>query len=164
MRRLLVIRCHLRAWHSLCNRVFALPRLFARRYAAEQVRRTRFVIMSETSKAVTKEFVSGFTRWRDVGLPVRFGQGAIIHRRIVKFLGYNPHPTPRTVGDRLRKIRRCHGLTSRQAAWLADVHQESFLEWERGLWTPTILTRARLDQFLECFEHGLPADHAAVDD
>src|SRR5262249_29422493 len=48
--------------------------------------------------------------------------GTLIYRRIIAFLGYYPHRKPRTLGDRLRKIRRCHGLTSRQAAQLADVN------------------------------------------
>jgi transcriptional regulator with XRE-family HTH domain len=82
--------------------------------------------------------------------------GAVLYRGIVKFLGYYPHPTPRTHGDRLRKIRRCRGLTSRHAAHLADVDHQTFLMWERGKWTPTVLTRARLDNFLEEFERKLP--------
>ena len=64
-----------------------------------------------------------------------------------------------TLGDRLRKIRRCHGLTSRQAAQLADVDHQTFLMWEHGTWTPTVLTRARFDSFVERFERDLPADY-----
>jgi transcriptional regulator with XRE-family HTH domain len=88
--------------------------------------------------------------------------GTIIYRRVVEFLGYYPHSTPRTIGDRLRKIRRCHGLTSRQAARLANVDHQTFLMWERGKWTPTVLTRARLDEFFERFERGLPGSCPAV--
>ena len=58
--------------------------------------------------------------------------GAVIYRGIVEFLGYYPHPTPRNLSDRLRKIRRCHGLTSRQAAHLAGVDHQTFLMWEHG--------------------------------
>jgi transcriptional regulator with XRE-family HTH domain len=89
--------------------------------------------------------------------------GAVIYQKIVEFLGYYPHPRPRTLGDRLRKIRRCHGLTSRQAAQQADVDHQTFLMWERGKWTPTVLTRARLDQLVARFELGLPRDCPAVD-
>jgi DNA-binding XRE family transcriptional regulator len=88
--------------------------------------------------------------------------GAVIYRRIVEFLGYYPHPTPRILDDRLRKIRRCHGLTSRQAAQLSDVDHQTFLMWEHGMWTPTVLTRPRLDDFLERFELTLPGDCPAV--
>ena len=88
--------------------------------------------------------------------------GAVIYRGVVEFLGYYPHPTPRTLGDRLRKIRRCHGLTSRQAAELADVDHQTFLMWEHGKWMPTVLTRGRLDNFLERFEPDLPRDCSAI--
>ena len=88
--------------------------------------------------------------------------GIIVYRRIVEFLGYYPHSRPGTLSDRLRKIRRCHGLTSRQIARLADVNHETFLKWERGLWTPTVLTRERLDQFLERFERDLKSDCPAT--
>jgi len=89
--------------------------------------------------------------------------GAVLYRGIVEFLGYYPHPTPRTLGDRLRKVRRCHGLTSRQAAQLAHVDHQTFLMWEHGKWTPTVLTRARLDNFLERFERDLPGSYPTVD-
>jgi len=89
--------------------------------------------------------------------------GALFYRRIVEFLGYYPHPAPRSLGHRLLKIRRCLGLTSLQAAELADVDQHTFLMWERGKWTPTVRTRAKVDQFLKSFEQGLPADYSPQD-
>src|SRR6266404_4843400 len=49
-----------------------------------------------------------------------------------------------------------------RAARLADVNHETFLKWERGLWTPTVLTRERLDQFLERFERDLTGDCPAT--
>jgi DNA-binding XRE family transcriptional regulator len=73
-----------------------------------------------------------------------------------------PHPTPGTLGERLRKIRRCRGLTSRQAARLANVQHYTFLMWESGKWAPTLLTRARLDRILERFERDLPGDCSTV--
>ena len=82
--------------------------------------------------------------------------GTIMYRRIVEFLGYYPHPSPRTLGERLRKIRRCLGLTSLESARLADVDHQTFLMWERGRWKPTMLTRARVDEFLHKFEQDLP--------
>jgi DNA-binding XRE family transcriptional regulator len=56
--------------------------------------------------------------------------GVIVYRRVIEFLGYYPHPTPKTLGDRLHKIRRCLGLTSRRAARLAGVEHHTFLMWE----------------------------------
>jgi DNA-binding XRE family transcriptional regulator len=88
--------------------------------------------------------------------------GAVIYPGIVEFLGYYPHPTPRTLSDRLRKVRRCHGLTSRKAAQLAGVDHQTFLMWEHAKWTPTVLTRMRLDNFLETFEQDLPSDCPAT--
>jgi transcriptional regulator with XRE-family HTH domain len=84
--------------------------------------------------------------------------GTVVYQRIVEFLGYYPHPTPRNVSHLLGKIRRCLGLTSRQAAHLAEVDQGTFLMWECGSWTPTARTRARVDQFLARFEPSLPPD------
>jgi len=84
--------------------------------------------------------------------------GAMIYRRIVEFLGYYPHPTPQTLGHRLCKIRRRLGLTSSQAARLAQVDQHTFLMWECGKWTPTVRTRAKVDHFLARFDRELPAD------
>jgi DNA-binding XRE family transcriptional regulator len=81
------------------------------------------------------------------------------NRRVPRLLPTSPAGT---LSDRLRKIRRCHGLTSRQTARLADVNHETFLKWERGLWTPTVLTRERLDQFLERFERDLKSDCPAT--
>ena len=88
--------------------------------------------------------------------------GPVIYRRIVELLGYYPHPTPRTLGHRLRKIRRCLGLTSWRAARLAEVDQGTFLMWERDRWTPTVRTRVKVNAFLEGFEPGLPADYPTV--
>jgi len=35
--------------------------------------------------------------------------------------------------------------------------------WERGRWTPTARTRAKVDDLLARFEQGLPANHPPVD-
>jgi len=88
--------------------------------------------------------------------------GSFLYKLIVEFLGYYPHPTPRTLGLRLRKIRLCLGLTSWQAARLADVDQGTFLMWERDRWAPTVRTQAKVNAFLERFEQGLPVDYPPV--
>jgi len=88
--------------------------------------------------------------------------GAIVYQRIVEILGYYPHPVPQTLGHRLHKIRRCLGLTSSQAAGLADVDHHTFLMWERDRWTPTVRTRAKVERFLGRHETGLPADYPPV--
>jgi DNA-binding XRE family transcriptional regulator len=89
--------------------------------------------------------------------------GAVAYRKVIGFLGYYPHRPPRTLGERLCKIRRCLGLTGRQAARLAGVEHQTFRMWESGKWKPTILTRLKLNQFLARFERDLPADYPTAD-
>ena len=45
----------------------------------------------------------------------------VLYMRVIQFLGYYPHPAPRSLGHRLLKIRRCLGMTSRQTADLIGV-------------------------------------------
>src|SRR5262249_55470580 len=100
----------------------------------------------------------GYRNWENG----RTTPGTLLYKRIIEFLGYYPHPTPRTLGQRLRKIRRCLGLTSSQAARLADVDHHTFLMWEQDKWNPTARTRAKVDLVLERFEPGLLADYPSV--
>jgi transcriptional regulator with XRE-family HTH domain len=72
--------------------------------------------------------------------------------KVVEFLGYYPHPAPRTWGQRLRKVRRCFSLSHREAARAIGVDQDTVLKWESGAWEPTIRTRSRLEAFLERHE------------
>jgi len=101
----------------------------------------------------------GYRNWENG----RTTPGTLLYTRIVEFLGFYPHPAPRSLGHRLLKIRRCLGLTSRQAAGLAGVDQTTFLLWERDRWTPTVRTRAKVDHFLEIFEQGLQPDYPPKD-
>jgi len=100
----------------------------------------------------------GYRNWENG----RTTPGTLSYKGIVEFLGHYPHPSRRTLGHRLRKIRRCLGLTSRRAAQLADVDQGTFLMWERDKWTPTVRTQRKVGAFLEKFEPGLPADYPSV--
>ena len=100
----------------------------------------------------------GYRNWENG----RTTPGTLLYKRIVEFLGYYPHPTPRTLGHRLRKIRRCLGLTSWRAARLAEVDQGTFLMWERDKWTPTVRTQGKVSAFLERFKQDLPADDPSV--
>jgi transcriptional regulator with XRE-family HTH domain len=75
--------------------------------------------------------------------------GAVAYRGIVEFLGYHPHPSPQTLGERLLKLRRCRGLTSRAVAELMKVDQGTFLMWERGKWKPTGRRKADLQRLLD---------------
>jgi DNA-binding XRE family transcriptional regulator len=80
---------------------------------------------------------------------------AVLYKRVIEFLGYYPHPTPRSLGPRLLKIRRCLGLTSRQTADLIGVDHETFLKWESGTWRPTIRTRQKVERFIAQHEPEL---------
>jgi DNA-binding XRE family transcriptional regulator len=80
----------------------------------------------------------------------------VLYMKVIQFLGYYPHPMPRTLGQCLLKIRRCFGLTSRQAADLIGVDHETFLMWERGQWHPTSRTRSKVERFLAQYEPRLP--------
>jgi hypothetical protein len=81
--------------------------------------------------------------------------GAVAYQELAEFLGYYPHPTPRTLGDRLCKIRRCLGLTSRQAGRGGASHLPDVAAGQMDADSPT---RTRLERFLERFERDLPRD------
>ena len=50
---------------------------------------------------------------------------------IIAFLGYDPHPEPRTLGERLRARRRALGLSIAEAAQRLGVDEGTFGKWER---------------------------------
>lgn len=52
--------------------------------------------------------------------------------RIFAFLGYDPFPSPTTLGERLRARRRELGLSIRRAAKLVGVDEGTLLSWELG--------------------------------
>ena len=84
--------------------------------------------------------------------------GTVHYKRVIEFLGYYPHPSPCSLGQRLLKIRRCFGMTSRQAALSIGVDHGTVLMWESGRWRPTVQTRSKLERFLTQYEPGLPDD------
>ncbi len=54
---------------------------------------------------------------------------------IIAFLGYDPHPTPTTLPERLAAKRRALGLTIKEAAARVGVDEGTFARWESGEWT-----------------------------
>ena len=50
---------------------------------------------------------------------------------IITFLGYDPHPEPRTLCERPRAKRRALGLSIAEAAQRLGVDEETFGKWER---------------------------------
>ena len=53
---------------------------------------------------------------------------------IIRFLGTEPWPEPRTLGERLRAERRRRGLPRADAASLVGVDESTFWRWETDQW------------------------------
>ena len=67
---------------------------------------------------------------------------------IIRFLGYEPWDTPRTLAEALVVERRRRGLPVKRAAAEIGVDEGTWLRWERGEWKPTALTLPAIDRFL----------------
>lgn len=57
-------------------------------------------------------------------------------RRIVNFLGYDPHPAPASLSERIAAYRRRNGLTHRELGKRVGVHECTVQSWERGRHPP----------------------------
>jgi transcriptional regulator with XRE-family HTH domain len=57
--------------------------------------------------------------------------------RIIRFLGYDPCPTPMTLAERLVAKRRQLGLSRKRIAARLDVDEGTLKRWERGIARPT---------------------------
>jgi transcriptional regulator with XRE-family HTH domain len=57
-------------------------------------------------------------------------------QKVVNFLGYDPHPAPTTLPQRLAAYRRCTGLTQRAVGKLLGVNECTVQSWERGRHPP----------------------------
>ncbi len=134
----------------------ARPYKEAPRSLGQHLRKRRRELGFRQKDAAAKLNVTtwGYQNWESG----RTTPGTLLYKRIVEFLGFYPHPAPRSLGHRLLKIRRCLGLTSGQASRLVGVDQTTFLMWELGKWEPTVRTRAKLKAFLARHEPRLPKD------
>ena len=81
---------------------------------------------------------------RDERLPIVSAYPAII-----EFLGYEPWPEPRCLGDALLAERRRRGLEIRKAAALIGVDEGTWRRWELGEWKPTHRSLPALDQLMD---------------
>lgn len=68
--------------------------------------------------------------------------------RVIKFLGYDPHNEPETLGDQLLAARRRLGVTQEEAAKLASVDEESLRLWELGKRKPSAASLMRIKGFV----------------
>jgi len=67
---------------------------------------------------------------------------------IIRLLGYDPWPQPRTIGERLRAERLRRGLTYRQLAAVLNVDPGSVPKWESGRSPRHGLSIAKIGAFL----------------
>ena len=63
---------------------------------------------------------------------------------IIKFLGYNPLPTPQTIAEKIRYCRMAMGLYRRELADLVEVSRDTVKQWENGAWKPNEESMGRL--------------------
>ena len=66
---------------------------------------------------------------------------------IIKFLGYDPYPEPKTIGERIKARRRELGLTQVALAKHLGIAHVTVVRWERGERHP----RRRVSQVMEAF-------------
>jgi hypothetical protein len=79
---------------------------------------------------------------------------------IIRFLGYDPTPEPRTLADRMRSYRKRLGLSITEAALRAGVDESSWGSWERIGLIPWERYRTLVDEFLaqQVKAHATPDD------
>ena len=76
--------------------------------------------------------------------PYASSWGAIIH-----FLGYDPHPEPTSIGDRLKAKRRALGWSQRRTADHLGWDETTIYRYERGEWVPKPERLEQLEVFLK---------------
>jgi DNA-binding transcriptional regulator YiaG len=57
--------------------------------------------------------------------------------RIIEFLGFDPHPAPIDLPDKLKAIRRNLGLSVKRLSSILKVDESVVTRWERGRGGPT---------------------------
>ena len=67
---------------------------------------------------------------------------------VIAFLGYDPHPDPKTLGQTLRAYRRALGLTQRQLAVKLGMHRSTLGKVETGRERPSGAMGARMEELL----------------
>ncbi len=55
---------------------------------------------------------------------------------IIAFLGFDPSPVPKTMGDRLKAYRRRHGISRTALAAALGADERTVWRWERDLRIP----------------------------
>ena len=69
--------------------------------------------------------------------------------KIITFLGFDPYPEPKTLGERLRARYRELGLSRREASRRLGMDENTLEAYETGKWQPTKdRTRRLIERFL----------------
>jgi DNA-binding transcriptional regulator YiaG len=70
--------------------------------------------------------------------------------RIVRFLDYNPFPSPKgtTTGERIKAHRRMLGISQKRLAEILDVDPSILASWEKGTTQPSGRLKERVDDML----------------
>ena len=68
--------------------------------------------------------------------------------RIIRFLGYDPYPAPRSLGENLVAKRRQLGLSRKRMAARLGVDEGTMKRWERGMARPTGKRIETVNEFL----------------
>ena len=68
--------------------------------------------------------------------------------RIVRFLGYDPFPVARTLGEQIRRRRAELGLSLNWLAARLGVDEGTLARWEKGIWRPMGPRRELVERFL----------------
>jgi transcriptional regulator with XRE-family HTH domain len=69
--------------------------------------------------------------------------------RIVEFLGYDPYPLPKTLGERIVARRRDLGMSRRRLARRLGVDEATLRRWESDMAHPRGWRLAHIDAFVD---------------
>jgi DNA-binding transcriptional regulator YiaG len=78
--------------------------------------------------------------------------------RIISFLGYDPHPAPTTLGERIAVKRRLLGLSRDRLAKQLGVDEATLSKWESGQARPHGSRLHELTTFLDSTAANIGAD------
>ena len=79
---------------------------------------------------------------------------------IIRFLGYDPLPAAKTLGEQLIRRRTSLGFSQKQAARMLAVDPTTLARWERGEREPTREFLGRVERFLDADAASLSARRA----
>jgi transcriptional regulator with XRE-family HTH domain len=68
--------------------------------------------------------------------------------RLIRYLGYDPFPKPHSLGERLRAMRQCLGLSRKLLAGKIGIDDGTLAQYENGTWKPGARNEAILERFL----------------